>query len=234
MSKPFVSTLLSVAIASVSFCAFAAPLGFSHNLTSEHSRIRLGEGAPVLAPFEHVRFCVKNPSECVVDVSGREQLELDDALVQTIAAINADVNSSIEPMRKTADYAPSSGWRIAPIQGDCNDYAVTKRHRLIEANLPARSLVLAVVKTARGEGHLVLVVKTDRGDFVLDNLSAGIRPWVDTNYEWVSRQSSENPRFWVQAKHSSEPAPVQLARNQEASIAAKLLPFFVIWAGAKV
>jgi predicted transglutaminase-like cysteine proteinase len=234
MSRPFVSRLLSVAIASVSFCANAAPLGFSHNLTGEYSRIRLGEGAPVLAPFEHVRFCLKNPTECVGDASGLEQAELDDALVQTITTVNASVNAAIEPMRKTADYTPSSGWRIAPSQGDCNDYAVTKRHRLIEAGLPARSLVLAVVKTARGEGHLVLVIKTTGGDFVLDNLNAGIRPWFETNYEWVSRQSSENPRFWVHAKQTREQTAVQLARTQEGPSAPKNLPFFVIWAGAKV
>lgn len=234
MPKFLVSKLLPLAIASVSFCASAAPLGFSHNLAGQNSRVRFGEGAAVLAPFEHVRFCIKNPAECVADASGAEQVELDRSLVETLIAINADVNAAIEPMRKSVDYTPSSGWRIAPSRGDCNDYAVTKRHRLIEAGLPARSLILAVVKTAWGEGHLVLVVKTTGGDFVLDNLDARIRPWFETNYAWVSRQSSGNPRFWVQAKRNHEPARAQLVRRDEAPSTPSKLPFFVTWESAKV
>jgi predicted transglutaminase-like cysteine proteinase len=243
MSRPLVSKLSAVFVG-LSFCANAAPLGFSHNLSSQSARTRLAEGAAVLAPFQHVRFCVKNPSECAADASGAEEVELDDATIRSLIHINAEVNASIEPMRKTVGYTSSSGWRIAPSQGDCNDYAVTKRHRLIEAGLPSRSLVLAVVKTAGGEGHLVLVVKTTGGDFVLDNLDAGIRPWFETHYEWVSRQSSANPRFWVQATRSHAPAPVQLARSQDrpsgerpsrdSSSQERRLPFFVFWAGAGV
>ncbi|WP_159726759.1 transglutaminase-like cysteine peptidase [Methylosinus sp. Ce-a6] len=232
MSKSFAFALLSIACASISLCADAAPLGFSRNLTSEYARIRLGEGAPVLAPFEHVRFCIKNPSECVADTSEMEQMELSDALIRTLTTINSEVNASIAPIYKAADYGPSGGWRIGPAAGDCNDYAVTKRHKLKEAGLPSRSLVLAVVKTARGEGHLVLVVKTTEGDFILDNLTSEIRFWREANYEWISRQSSENPRFWVHAKGSREPTAAQPDHRHGPAEAPAKLPFFVTWLGA--
>jgi hypothetical protein len=34
------------------------------------------------------------------------------------------------------------------------------------------------VRDLNGEGHAVLTVKTDHGDFMLDNLSDEIRPWT--------------------------------------------------------
>jgi predicted transglutaminase-like cysteine proteinase len=36
------------------------------------------------------------------------------------------------------------------------------------------------VRDLNGEGHAVLTVKTDHGDFVLDNPSDEIRPWTAT------------------------------------------------------
>ena len=52
-------------------------------------------------------------------------------------------------------------WTIAPHEGDCNDYAVTKRHQLLEKGLPSSALRLSVTKTVTlGVGHLVLVVST--------------------------------------------------------------------------
>ena len=93
---------------------------------------------------------------------------------------------------------PSSGdgWTIAPSKGDCNDYAVTKRHELLQSGLPARALRLSVVETASGIGHLVLIVATTKGDFVLDNLSETIRPWQSTDYRWLKIQSASDAKFW--------------------------------------
>ncbi|WWE91844.1 transglutaminase-like cysteine peptidase [Bradyrhizobium symbiodeficiens] len=80
--------------------------------------------------------------------------------------------------------------------GDCNDYAVTKRHALLERGWPARALLLAEVVTGSGEHHLILVVRTRSGDVVVDNLNANVRPWSKTNYQWVRMQSPQNPQFW--------------------------------------
>jgi hypothetical protein len=37
----------------------------------------------------------------------------------------------------------------------------------------------------------VLTVKTDHGDFVLDNLSDEIRPWTAAGYQFYKRQAQE-------------------------------------------
>jgi predicted transglutaminase-like cysteine proteinase len=40
--------------------------------------------------------------------------------------------------------------------------------------------LMTIVRDLNGQGHAILTVKTDRGDFVLDNLSADVRPWSAT------------------------------------------------------
>ena len=87
-------------------------------------------------------------------------------------------------------------WQVAPAAGDCEDYALTKRHMLIRSGWPASSLRLAVARTPWGEGHMVLVVRTSKGDLVLDNLTGSVRQWSKTGLRWEMIQSSRNPRNW--------------------------------------
>ena len=88
----------------------------------------------------------------------------------------------------------------APEMGDCNDYAVTKRHELLESGLPSKALRLSVVKTASGVGHLVLVVVTTKGAIVMDDLTEVIRPWQSTDYHWLKIQSATDSKFWYEIK----------------------------------
>ena len=43
-----------------------------------------------------------------------------------------------------------------------------------------------VVIDGRGDGHAVLMIRTDRGDFVLDNKRNAILPWSQTGYVYVA------------------------------------------------
>ncbi|WP_164255819.1 transglutaminase-like cysteine peptidase, partial [Stenotrophomonas maltophilia] len=74
-------------------------------------------------------------------------------------------------------------------KGNCNDYVLLKRKLLIEAGWPKSALSMTVVRTAEGEGHLVLMVQTDRGDLILDNMREGILVWNRTGYEFIKRQA---------------------------------------------
>jgi predicted transglutaminase-like cysteine proteinase len=49
----------------------------------------------------------------------------------------------------------------------------------------------------RGETHAVLLVTTDRGELVLDNLSSWVKPWQDVRYQWIERQAPGQPLTWV-------------------------------------
>lgn len=148
-----------------------------------------------LAPMNFVKFCIKNDAECGTDASERMLPPIDDAKAM-LRQVNNSVNGSIAPMRKPTD-PMAANWTIAPSAGDCNDYAVTKRHQLIAMGWPQAALRLAVVRIDGGQGHLVLVARLQDGDVVLDNLSSAVRPWNSLGYEWISMQSGANPRFWV-------------------------------------
>jgi predicted transglutaminase-like cysteine proteinase len=148
-----------------------------------------------LAPMNFVKFCMKNDAECSTDAGERALPPVDDAMAM-LRQVNISVNESIAPMRKPTD-PMTANWTISPSAGDCNDYAVTKRHRLVAMGWPQSSLRLAVVRIDGGQGHLVLVARLPDGDVVLDNLSSTVRPWNSLGYEWISMQSGTDPHFWV-------------------------------------
>jgi predicted transglutaminase-like cysteine proteinase len=158
---------------------------------------------PTLAPFQHVRFCLRYPSECKANPTDDGIIDLTDENSDLLNRVNRDVNAAIAPVRKGYGTNLRDGWTIAPAKGDCNDYAVTKRHELLRDGLPANALRLAVVMTASGAGHLVLLAATTNGDLVLDNLTDAIRPWHSANYHWLKIQSAGDPRLWYATKVSA-------------------------------
>ena len=63
--------------------------------------------------------------------------------------------------------------------------------------------------SARGHrmnGHAVLVVRTDRGDFVLDNMRNKVLLWSDTEYTFLKMQSSRHAAQWVKIDDNHSPA----------------------------
>jgi predicted transglutaminase-like cysteine proteinase len=160
------------------------------------------ETAPALAPFQHVRFCLRYPADCKSNPMEVDRIELNAENSELLKRVNMDVNAAIIPTVKDHGPEPQDGWTIAPTSGDCNDYAVTKRHELLQAGLPAKALRLSVVKTASGIGHLVLVVVTTKGELVLDNLTEAVRSWQSTDYHWLKIQSASDARYWFEVKAS--------------------------------
>ena len=109
---------------------------------------------------------------------------------------NQTVNRSIIPESKEPSLADET-WLINPDRGDCNDYAVTKRHELLNRGWPSGALLLSEVVTNWGKHHLVLVVRTRSGDLVLDNLTPQIEPWTRAPYRWVRIQMPNRPQLWT-------------------------------------
>lgn len=123
-------------------------------------------------------------------------------IVQTDTVMHelSAVNKTINKMRYQTDlskYGTPDLW-TAKIQeagsGDCDDYALTKRRILIERGYNWEHLQPAICKY-RGEGHLVLLVRTDKGFLILDNISDTISTWPGRGYEWLYRLDGE--RGWV-------------------------------------
>src|SRR5947209_11568736 len=95
------------------------------------------EGSATLAPFQHVRFCLRYPSDCKSNPTEIERIDLNAETSDLLKRVNHDVNMAITPRPKNYGPELQDGWAIAPVMGDCNDYAVTKRHELLENGLPA-------------------------------------------------------------------------------------------------
>ena len=164
------------------------------------------EASPALAPFQHVRFCLRYPSECKSNPADNDRIDLNADNAELLKRVNRDVNATIVSTVKRHGPEFGDSWTIAPSMGDCNDYAVTKRHELLRSGLPARALRLSAVKTSSGMGHLVLVVATTKGDLVLDNLTEAVVPWQRTDYRWLKIQSARDARFWFKIRASGPSA----------------------------
>ena len=116
--------------------------------------------------------------------------------------INRSINSRIRPMSDEDAFGVSDFWTLPlsdgprPV-GNCKHYVLEKRKALVEAGVPPSALSIAILRTDGGEIHAVLIVATERGDFVLDNLTTDIRGWREANYAWLSRQIPGRPLEWA-------------------------------------
>jgi predicted transglutaminase-like cysteine proteinase len=173
------------------------------------------EGGYALAPFSFVKFCIDYPGECPKE-PGPARIRLTSGRMAELASVNSKVNDAIVP---TPDTSALRYWKLNVDAGDCNAFAVQKRHELIQRGWPAAALALAVAKTSWGEGHLVVTVRTDRGDLVLDNLNANIVPWQKSGYHWIMRQSEGNPRYWVDL-HGGKAGPLEANQSLDDKTAA--------------
>ena len=192
------SSMLFLAVAMSLLVEDAAPGNELHKDIS--SLAPIVEAAPTLAPFQHVRFCLRYPSDCQPNSRNDQRIFLNRRVMSLLTSVNSKINRSIVPSWKDYDGDVDAGWVITPTIGDCNDYAVTKRHELLVSGLPSSALRLSVVRTPNQIGHLVLVVVTTEGDLVMDNLTEAIRPWQSTDYQWLKIQSAKDPRFWIEVK----------------------------------
>lgn len=141
------------------------------------------------APLGYQLMCLKTPAEC--KGGGASTVKATTDTMTLLKQVNARVNAAITPRNdRGADV-----WAASATSGDCEDYVLAKRRALIKAGIPASSLRIAYVKTRKGVGHAILVVRTSKGDFVLDNLNRSVRPLSQSGYRIIS-MSGANPQQW--------------------------------------
>lgn len=136
-------------------------------------------------------MCVDFPAEC--RGGGAREVRYDAALGKLIERVNAEVNRRIKPVKNEV----IDVWSINASSGDCEDYVLAKRRALIASGVPASALSIVYAKR-NGGGHAVLAVHTDKGSFVLDNMSRRIKPLWDTGYKLIS-MSGPDPKVWLKA-----------------------------------
>jgi predicted transglutaminase-like cysteine proteinase len=151
------------------------------------------------APWGWRDFCRKNPADCVVQkTTTSEPFTLTPEKWKTILETNSKVNQTIEPVSDMDHWGKPESWDYpSDGKGDCEDYVLLKRGLLMRAGIPASSLLVTVVINRKVEGHAVLTLKSDHGDYVLDNQISEILSWESSGYRFVQRQSESDPNDWV-------------------------------------
>ena len=170
--------------------------------TGTSSAVTTGEARPLLAWIE---FCRREARECAVDQAEPSAIVLTPRIWQTIVSVNRKVNVEIEAVTDQDHWAVADRWDLAEDgSGDCEDFQLLKRKLLAEAGLPRRAMRITVVIDEKREGHAVLMIRTDRGDFILDNKTNAVLPWHDTGYIYVKREGQDGPT-WVSLGGATSP-----------------------------
>lgn len=156
-------------------------------------------GASTSVPYGWVDFCGRRPEECTLGKLTPVDVRLNRKTWATLNKVNRLANGAIEPVTNLEHWGTMVDHWDYPIdgKGDCKVYALYKRKLLIDQGFPRQALLMTVVRDLEGQGHAILTVKTDHGDFVLDNLSDEIRPWDATGYKYVKRQAQDDPNVWL-------------------------------------
>jgi len=127
--------------------------------------------------------------------------------------VNAWVNNRVKRITDQEHWGVVENWNYPDDgYGDCEDYVLLKRRMLMQAGWPREALLITVVRDKKGDGHAVLTVRTNRGEFVLDNQESEILPWNKTGYRFVKRQSQANPNIWVSLGEPRAAPPTVSAR----------------------
>ncbi len=155
-------------------------------------------GDATRAPIGWVEFCADSPRDCRVGATQARDIVMTQAAWKDLLRVNRWVNETIKPMTDMDHWGVIEKWSYPTDgYGDCEDYVLLKRKMLIDAGWPREALLITVVRDKKGEGHAVLTVKSDKGEFILDNQNEEVVAWTDTGYRFVKRQSQNDPNTWV-------------------------------------
>jgi predicted transglutaminase-like cysteine proteinase len=155
-------------------------------------------GETARAPIGWVEFCVEYNPECNTTPSTARDVVLSPKAWTDLIRVNSWTNNNIKPMTDLEHWGVVERWNYPDDgYGDCEDYVLQKRRMLIKAGWPREALLITVVRDKKNEGHAVLTVKTNKGEFILDNQEDDILLWSQTGYRFIKRQSQSDPNVWV-------------------------------------
>jgi predicted transglutaminase-like cysteine proteinase len=179
-------------------CLALALLAGAHDATAQERFLYASVGEITRPPIGWVEFCAEHAADCKVEPGEPRIAVLSAKSWRELVRVNRSVNTAIEPMTDLEHYGVVEKWAYPDDgYGDCEDYVLLKRRMLMEAGWPREALLITVVRERNGDGHAVLTVKTDRGEFILDNQNDEIVLWSESDYRFVKRQSQSDPNLWV-------------------------------------
>ncbi|MDB5557811.1 MAG: transglutaminase [Enterovirga sp.] len=153
-----------------------------------------------------VKFCDRYPGECDLNSAEAATIPLNSRNWKALNTVNRKVNTTIKPRTDMEHWGVVDRWDLPEDgAGDCEDFQLLKRKILVEQyGLPKRAFRMTVVIDEQGEGHAVMMVRTDEGDVILDNKRSVILPWHETGYIFVKREGQDG-RDWVSLGEQTSP-----------------------------
>jgi predicted transglutaminase-like cysteine proteinase len=173
-------------------------IAFGSAATASPRPLFVSTGDSSRPPIGWIEFCADNPRECNTAPSAPRDVVLTTKAWKDLVRVNKWVNDTIRPITDMDQWGVVEKWSYPDTgRGDCEDYVLLKRRMLIQAGWPREALLITVVRERSGDGHAVLTVKTDKGEFILDNQHPDILLWSDTSYRFVKRQSQHDQNVWI-------------------------------------
>lgn len=161
--------------------------------------VLMAEGETMYGPRGFYDLCARSPEQCPAPLAptGERAVTMSASMMTTLDRINRTVNAAYVPATDEEAHGVTDLWSHPTETADCEDFVIAKRQALIEAGWPPEALLIGVTLGQEAPYHAVLVVRTNAGELVLDNLRDDVLRWEDTGYSWVARQSKADPRVWV-------------------------------------
>jgi predicted transglutaminase-like cysteine proteinase len=202
----FATAALTTVLLEIGICGLAQSSEF--NLPNA-SHIQVGGETSM--PYGWMDFCNRRPEECNSGKLPSRDVQLTAESWDLLNQINNYANKAIEPVSNLDHWGTLLDHWDYPVDGmgDCKVYALYKRKLLIEQGFPRQALLMTIVRDLNDDGHAILTVKTDRGEFVLDNHTNQIRPWDATGYRYIKRQAQDDPNVWLDLGGVREASPVR-------------------------
>lgn len=153
-----------------------------------------------IAPSGLFRLCADKTLVVCNKNSGNLQLNADGKvlmnrhLINSLQQVNIEINKQIKP--ENEKLGAKDNWQVNLAKGDCEDYALTKKTELIAQGWPSKALMITIVDTEYGERHAVLMVSTNHGEYILDNLMNKVINVEISKYRFISRQGLNEGFSW--------------------------------------
>lgn len=139
-------------------------------------------------PSQYTAFCGQHPDAC--RLAGAARLDWTPATRAVLARVNREVNAEIRLLADQECFGLEDLWDFPRNGvGDCEDFALEKRRRLVAQGMPGASLTMAIVHHRDlFFAHAVLLSETTQGTWVLDNLAPGLACWDAVPYRYERRE----------------------------------------------
>ena len=179
-------------LAHLALAAFATLVALPEAFATE-----MRTGSRTSQPRGHWELCQQRPVECTARTRSSRVVAMNDDVMAVLRSVNDRVNRAVRPMTDLQQHGIVERWSYPGAYGDCEDYVLAKRNMLLGYGFKPGDLLITVAELPDGEAHAVLSVRTDRGEYILDNVDRSVRHWTRTKLRFIKRQSARHAGTWV-------------------------------------